>query len=489
MKPKIKSLSAKLGNVKSLKKPSVEMLRAKRWHIAIIGGSIVAFLALIGGATWFYHNRALPNVKLANITVSGKTHDQIAKIATQQANKLHIDFTYKGKTTTASAKDLGISVQPNQSADEALRARRFGGMWHSAAIWEDQNVGLATSTNFGTFQEYVTKHFPDIVVAAKDAQLTYNVDGKKFDIQPGANGQGFDARSLNALLPSLEANPRTVTLPVTAAAVKPTIEASTLIKLQTEVNQRVNLALKFTYKGQVRYTVEPEDIAKWVNFTPDPRTGKVTVTYDQAKVQQFLSQQVGPIIASPPIDQKVVNDSGGSNPIVLQHGQNGYTLQNIDGLTNDILGALGHNQALEKELTITETPYKTVTLTGYNKWIEVDLSRQRATLYVNTTAIASYTIASGTASHPTRPGTFHIWYKTPTQTMTGGNAASGDYYYLPNVTWVSYFDGEEAFHTAYWLAPGQFGHPQSHGCINMTSDAAKTVYDFAPIGTTVVVHY
>jgi lipoprotein-anchoring transpeptidase ErfK/SrfK len=491
MTKKIQAISKKLKDARprvNLRKPSPETLHAKRYHIAA-GVLIVVVIVLIGSITWFYHNRALPNSKLANVSIAGQTESQLEATAKQQADQMKVSFLYKGKTTTAKASDLGVAVDAQKTAEQVLHTHRTGGFWQRFAIWKPKEIPLATTTNFGTFQDYTDKHFPDIMVDAKDAQLAFNTDTNKFDIQPGVDGQGFDTNKFKALLPRLAMNPTTAQLDVSSAPVKPLIEASALATLQTKVNQQAQQSLVFTYQGKVRYTVTPADIAKWVNFTPDPHAGKVSVTYDKTKIQQFLDQQVGPIIAAPPIDQKVISDPGGGNQIILQHGQNGYSLQDIDGLTQAILDSLNHNQPLNKEVTVAETPFKTVALTGYNKWIEVDLTHQRATLYVNTTPVNSFVIASGLATHPTEVGTFHVWYKTPNQVMTGGNKASGDYYYLPNVTWVTYFDKEEAFHTAYWLAPSQFGRPQSHGCINMTATASKIVYDFAPIGTTVVVHY
>ncbi len=58
--------------------------------------------------------------------------------------------------------------------------------------------------------------------------------------------------------------------------------------------------------------------------------------------------------------------------------------------------------------------------------------------------------------------------------MAAGNRAFGDYD-LPGVPWVSYLtDWGIAFHGTYWH--NDFGNPRSHGCINMTPDAAKWLY-------------
>ena len=68
--------------------------------------------------------------------------------------------------------------------------------------------------------------------------------------------------------------------------------------------------------------------------------------------------------------------------------------------------------------------------------------------------------------------------------MSGGSKALHTYYYLPNVPWVMFFANDEiakmrgfSFHGTYWH--DNFGHPMSHGCINMKIADAKTLYDWA----------
>jgi lipoprotein-anchoring transpeptidase ErfK/SrfK len=61
-------------------------------------------------------------------------------------------------------------------------------------------------------------------------------------------------------------------------------------------------------------------------------------------------------------------------------------------------------------------------------------------------------------------------------------------YCTPNVPWDTYFNGDQALHGTYWH--NMFGKADmSHGCVNLSVANAKTVYDFAPIGTPVSVHY
>jgi hypothetical protein len=109
-------------------------------------------------------------------------------------------------------------------------------------------------------------------------------------------------------------------------------------------------------------------------------------------------------------------------------------------------------------------------------WVDVDLSAQVVTLFDGTTPVKRILVSTGKPSTPTRIGTFKVYAKVRKQWM-------GD---TPNVTWVAYFDGGIATHTAWWH--NNFGQVMSHGCVNMREADAKFTYDWVKIGTVVVVH-
>ena len=109
------------------------------------------------------------------------------------------------------------------------------------------------------------------------------------------------------------------------------------------------------------------------------------------------------------------------------------------------------------------------------KWIRVDLSEQIAVAYEGKKPIRAFRISSGLPNTPTVTGTFHIRTKVVSQTMTGGEGSM--YYNLPGVKWVQYFYEDYSFHGTYWH--NNFGHPMSHGCVNMTNADAKWLFDWA----------
>lgn len=113
---------------------------------------------------------------------------------------------------------------------------------------------------------------------------------------------------------------------------------------------------------------------------------------------------------------------------------------------------------------------------GEEKWIDVSLDEQRVRAWEGDKLIMEFPISSGLWA-PTPKGTFNIWYKTRSQTMSGGSKDLGTYYYLPNVPSNMFFHQGYALHGAYWH--NNFGHPMSHGCVNEPLASAAQIFEWA----------
>lgn len=112
-----------------------------------------------------------------------------------------------------------------------------------------------------------------------------------------------------------------------------------------------------------------------------------------------------------------------------------------------------------------------------DKWIDVDLTAQRVVAYEGAQPVFSALVSTGLPGTPTVTGRYYIYLKYRTQTMYGGNRASGDYYYLPDVPYVQYFYQGYSFHGTYWH--DNFGQPMSRGCVNMRTDDARWLFEWA----------
>jgi LysM repeat protein len=116
-----------------------------------------------------------------------------------------------------------------------------------------------------------------------------------------------------------------------------------------------------------------------------------------------------------------------------------------------------------------------------NRWIDVNLSTETLTAYEGDVAVFHTAVSTGIPSHPTVVGRYAIYVKYVSTLMSGPG------YYLPNVPYTMYFYAGYGIHGTYWHH--NFGHPMSHGCVNLPTPAAKWMFDWASVGTPVVTHY
>ncbi len=119
------------------------------------------------------------------------------------------------------------------------------------------------------------------------------------------------------------------------------------------------------------------------------------------------------------------------------------------------------------------------------KQIRVDLSEQRLYQEVKGVAIGSFPVSSGKASTPTPVGTYSVLNKHPRAWSKGA------------ALWMPYWmafraDGYGLHELPEW--PGgkkegkaHLGTPVSHGCVRVGEGVAKRLYDWAPVGTKVVI--
>jgi lipoprotein-anchoring transpeptidase ErfK/SrfK len=113
------------------------------------------------------------------------------------------------------------------------------------------------------------------------------------------------------------------------------------------------------------------------------------------------------------------------------------------------------------------------------RWIEIDLSAQRLTAWNGGKRVRSFMVSTGKQRTPTRVGTFAVQTKLRRTRMRGRG------YDVPNVPYVMYYSGGYALHGAYWH--NRFGTPVSHGCVNLRTASARWLYNWASVGTPVVI--
>jgi hypothetical protein len=109
------------------------------------------------------------------------------------------------------------------------------------------------------------------------------------------------------------------------------------------------------------------------------------------------------------------------------------------------------------------------------RWVHVDLSEQVLVAYEGDSAVFATLISSGVSDDPdhhTRLGVFPGWLKSLHDRM------HGEGYFVEEVPWVLFFSGGQGLHGTFWH--DVFGHPASHGCVNLSMADARWIFEWAP---------
>ena len=151
---------------------------------------------------------------------------------------------------------------------------------------------------------------------------------------------------------------------------------------------------------------------------------------------------------------------------------NFFAVENVDGWD---WYEIGPNQwVIQTRIARLEPVRRPEGVSG--KWFAVDLYEQTLIAYDDDTPVFATLIASGLPKFPTDEGTFKIWDRHVLVKMSGASGQP-DFYYLPQVPWVMYFNqDQQALHGAYWH--DAFGYRHSHGCVNMSMTDAQWAFEW-----------
>jgi L,D-transpeptidase catalytic domain len=107
-------------------------------------------------------------------------------------------------------------------------------------------------------------------------------------------------------------------------------------------------------------------------------------------------------------------------------------------------------------------------------WIAIDINEQLLLAYEGQKLVRIVPCSTGLRGN-TRPGRYHIQWKRRRQSMRLRHG----HIRVEDVQWVMYYHRRNgiAIHSAYWH--DGFGRPLSHGCVNLPSDDARWLFEWA----------
>ncbi|MGB7414871.1 MAG: L,D-transpeptidase [Thermosynechococcaceae cyanobacterium] len=118
---------------------------------------------------------------------------------------------------------------------------------------------------------------------------------------------------------------------------------------------------------------------------------------------------------------------------------------------------------------------------SHQRWLQVILSRQRLIAWEGGNPVYAVIVSTGKPGMATPTGVFAIQTKHRLARMRGAD------YDVPDVPYTMYYSGNYGIHGAYWHH--NFGTPVTHGCVNVAVDHAQWFFNWASIGTPIIVQH
>lgn len=254
-------------------------------------------------------------------------------------------------------------------------------------------------------------------------------------------------------------------------------------KLQSITHQPVNLTV-----GTNIVPVNSDTIRSWLQVTSNKSKSEYYIHLNKAAIAPSLTALANKY-AKTPVNQVAIPEDGVQRVVVA--GRDGMALSDPNTLNiqaQEVAKTVMDGKGMQFNTPLAAVPFQSVAPVNFDKLLVSDTTRKKMWAFQNGQLVKTFLVSAGAPETPTPVGQFKVRAKLPVQDMRGNNA-DGSRYFQPRVPWVSYFYGDNAVHGVYWRPANWFGAiNSSHGCIGTMVDEAKWVYDWAPIGTTVIVH-
>ncbi|MFA6492867.1 MAG: L,D-transpeptidase/peptidoglycan binding protein [Patescibacteria group bacterium] len=452
-----------------------------------IGISFLVITTLISGVWYFnraYADKIYPKVMVAGIKVGGLTHEQ-AK--TQVEEKIKIlenngpEITYNDQTVKPTLSEMGITFDTDKILDQAFNYGRGESLKEKL----QENYQLAISgfvleikpqIDEVKFNEYLSQL--SSVVEKEPKNATLSIENGQVNLTPSEKGRGLNKDQLkNDLTALINSGNISGSIVMQTSDLEPAINDEGTTEAKSQAEKYLTAAPITVTFDTSSWSAGSREISSWIKFNEDG--DKLATSISPNAFVNWVAEQV----EVPATDREVEDGTGN----VISEGQDGRGVD-TDTLTAQIRDALARSQSSSFAMVTSTIPRGQKTIYPHaqpgrygSKYIDINLSEQTLYAFEGSTLVNQFLVSTGKSGYATPTGEFSVYGKDRAALMDGPD------YYLPGVPYISWFSGDYSIHGTYWHS--NFGHPMSHGCVNMATSDAEWIFNWDDVGTPVYIHY
>ncbi|MDY4077247.1 MAG: peptidoglycan binding domain-containing protein [Clostridium sp.] len=461
---------------------------SQKKKITIIISSIAIFLLMVAAIAlfWIFSKKSKEPFNFeqafSNINVKSMIVNELDKQLSSKLDDYKLTLEEKdGKTEELAGESFALKYY---LSDETKNLDNIDdpNLWiFSILNPKDSEEGAGISFNEDLLRNNIDNLacFQD-VVEPKNPSIEYT-DGS-YVIVDGVIGNKVDSNLLyDSIVNAFTQGETKINLESLGCYIVPkyTSDSQEVINALNELNTYSKRSVTYTVGNNQEY-LDSATINSWLRVDED-----FNVTFNYDNVYGFVNSlaskynTVGKTRNFP-------SSSGGT--VQVSGGVYGWKV-NTSGEVESLISAI-KNGTSSKELTFSQKGAVLGDNDIGNSYVEIDLGRQHLWLYIDGALIMDTNVISGNVSknYTTPAGVYSLYYKQKDQILRGADYATPVAFWMP-------FNGGIGLHDASWRTAEELANPQtyltagSHGCVNMTYEAAQTIYNNVWAGIPIVCYY
>lgn len=327
------------------------------WWLIPMVTIIVVLAALLGGLTYLdqrYAGRIYPNVSVQGVALTEMTPAQAVQALRGRFDRFlqaPVRFQYMGRMWSPTADEIGLRVNLEADAAEAMRAGRgnglLGDLQQIAAIYQQGlDLPLHISVDAGKLQAYIRGAAGDVEQPAREASLTIDPATGTAQVTDSADGRMLllDDTVADALSGLETLEPQVVAIRTRTLA--PMLASKGVAEAKRTVDAMLQGPLLLRFNNQT-FPLSQTDVADMITIRrvdDGPQGPALNAQLDQAKLTKWVTQ-LADKIGRDSVEPRVAWNGGALT--VAREGRSAYRL-NIDqsvGRINETI--LSSNRTLD----------------------------------------------------------------------------------------------------------------------------------------------
>lgn len=487
----------------------------KWWIIAPIAGIFVLFAAACAaitlGGVLMYAGGVLPQVSAGGVALGGLSQDAAADKLRSEWSTIILRDESTDRTWTYDPAQLGITIDAEATAADAYAQGRGGGNGLQAIIG---GVDIAPVINIDMVTATVAldQLRPQIDAAPVNAGVAL-ADGR-VQATPPKDGYALD---VGALIGELESSGGDMladgVLELPMLRVQPTVTDATpmIARAEALLSRPLQIHAYDPINDESLYwTVNPDQWGDWLTAAPDAASDTgLALTVDAGQLSAYLDAQAASlngrsinINEAVQAIQTAVENNQTDTTVRIYHNDAQHTVQSGETLMTiawDYGVPYPWIQQSNPEIGETLSVGQTITIPSpdnflefpvvNNKRIEVSMPEQRVRVYENGQLKWDWEASTGISSSPTWPGVYQIILHDENAYASNWDLYMpwfmGVYRPVPGGDFTNGFHGFPTRGGYQLIWTNSLGTRVTYGCILLSSDNSKLLYDWAEEGVVV----